>query len=155
MQHEIHATSDPGEMAEVRALFEEYAAELGIDFCFQGFRDELAALPGKYAAPGGCLLLARVDGSLAGSVALRPLEEGVCEMKRMYVRPAFRGRGLGRALAERVLAEGREMGYQRMRLDTLARLTRAVALYRALGFVEIEPYYVNPVPGVVFLECVL
>ena len=142
------------DVATARALFLEYAAGLGIDLCFQGFDRELAALPGDYAPPHGRLLLARTaDGAVAGCVALRPLEPGVCEMKRLFVRPEHRGSGAGRALAEAVAAEARAIGYQRMRLDTLPVMAGAISLYRSLGFREIGPYRHNPVPGALFFEC--
>ena len=137
---------------DARALFREYQAELGVDLCFQDFDRELAGLPGEYGPPGGALLAATVDGELAGCVALRRLGDGVCEMKRLYVRPAFRGRRVGRALAEAAIAAARERGYARMRLDTLPSMAEASGLYHSLGFTEIAPYYRNPVPGARFLE---
>ena len=136
----------------VRRLFEEYAASLDTDLCFQGFAEELAGLPGDYAPPEGRLLLALQNGQTAGCIALRPLEPGVCEMKRLYVRPAFRDHGVGKVLVDRVIQEARNAGYQRMRLDTLPSMRSAQALYRRLGFQEIAPYYDNPVAGAVFLE---
>jgi ribosomal protein S18 acetylase RimI-like enzyme len=136
----------------VRSLFEEYAASLDTDLCFQGFAEELAGLPGDYAPPGGRLLLALQDGQTAGCIALRPLNTGVCEMKRLYVRPAFRAHGIGRALVDRLIREARSAGYQHLRLDTLPSMTGAQALYRRLGFREIAPYYDSPVEGTVFLE---
>ena len=136
----------------VRSLFEEYAASLDTDLCFQGFAEELAGLPGDYAPPSGRLLLALKDGQTAGCIALRPLNTGVCEMKRLYVRPAFRAHGIGRALVDRLIHEARSAGYQHLRLDTLPSMTGAQALYRRLGFREIAPYYDSPVEGTVFLE---
>ena len=149
---EIRPAANDDDYQAARALFREYADALGVDLCFQGFTEELATLPGKYAAPRGRLLLARCDGALAGCVALRPWEDDICEMKRLYVRPAFRGHGLGRQLVEAVLVEARQAGYLRMRLDTLASMHAAQALYRAFGFHPIPPYGQHPVPGTVFME---
>lgn len=143
----------PQEMAQVRRLFRSYADWLGVDLCFQGFERELAELPGAYAPPAGRLLIARVGDEVVGCVALRPLEPGVCEMKRLWVEPGFAGQGIGRALTERIVAAAREIGYQRMRLDTIpARMPAAQHLYTSLGFREIPPYYHNPLDGVVMLE---
>lgn len=145
----------PADIAEATRLFVEYAESLNFSLCFQGFDAEITAMPGRYAPPRGRLLLARVDSGAAGAVGLRPLDGDICEMKRLYVRPAFRGLGLGRRLAEAILARGREIGYGRMRLDTLQTMTAARALYEDLGFVEIAPYYDNPLDGVCYYECAL
>lgn len=134
-----------------RQLFAEYQQGLGVSLCFQGFDRELAALPGDYARPRGRLLLARISGEPAGCVALRPLAEGAGEMKRLYVRDAFRGMGLGRALTECVIDEARALGYRTLKLDTLPTLKRALALYAELGFVDTPAYNDNPVEGVRFL----
>lgn len=139
-----------------RELFAEYAAALGISLCFQNFDQELATLPGAYRPPDGRLLLALSEEKIAGCIALRKIADGVCEMKRLYVRPLFRGQGVGRALVEHLIAEAREIGYARMRLDTLpAKMDEAIALYRALGFREIAPYYHNPFADALFMELAL
>ena len=139
-----------------RAIFREYAQGLGVDLCFQGFEQELASLPGDYAAPRGALLLANVDGEVAGCVALRPLDASdypnAAEMKRLYVRKAFRGFGLGRRLAEAALDAARQAGYTSVLLDTLDDMEAARALYEDLGFQAIEPYYHNPIPGAHYLK---
>jgi len=140
-------------VAQARELFQEYAQSLGVNLCFQNFEQELAGLPGHYAPPGGRLLLAEYDGQLAGCVALHKWEDGVCEMKRLYLRPSFRGKGLGRAMAETIVVEARSIGYQRMRLDTIEPLMKdAVEMYRKLGFREIAPYRPNPIAGAMYME---
>jgi putative acetyltransferase len=139
-----------------RELFEEYAAWLGLNLCFQNFEKELAELPGEYVPPSGRLFLAFEGEQISGCVALRALGDDVCEMKRLYVRPDFRGKGLGRQLTGVVIDAAREIGYERMRLDTLpGKMDRAIAMYRSLGFREIEPYYNNPVAGATFMEMTL
>ena len=135
-----------------RQLFREYAAALGVDLKFQSFEAELAGLPGDYAPPAGRLLVAWFEGTPDGCVALRPLQKDICEMKRLWVRPASSGRGIGRRLAETVIAQAREIGYHTMRLDTLARLVPALNLYRSLGFQPVPPYTHNPLEGALFME---
>ena len=138
---------------EARELFEEYAASLNISLCFQNFDQELANLPGDYAPPQGRLLLAREFDQLTGCVALRPVGPTTCEMKRLFVRPQYRDRKLGRVLVEAIIEEARKIGYTHMRLDTIAdRMDRAIELYRSIGFVEIEPYYSSPVDSTKFME---
>ena len=145
--------STADEIAEIRALFAEYQQWLGEDLSFQDFPAELDSLAELYAPPEGLLLLATASGgSAAGCVGLKGLEPGICEMKRLFVRPPWRGHGLGRSLAEAVVQAARDAGYAFMRLDTLARLEEAVALYRSMGFYEIAPYYENPMDGVFYLE---
>lgn len=161
------------DMAAVARLFREYQISIGTDLCFQGFEEELKTLPGAYAPPRGEILMARAGRAAAGVVALRPLPnyggarltcggaglsgatDGVCEMKRLYVRPAFRAAKLGRRLTERVIAESRRLGYCALVLDTLKEMTAAQALYRTLGFEEIEPYYENPLEGVRYFQLAL
>ena len=146
----------PEHIEQTRALFLEYAASLGFSLCFQSFDEELKSLPGAYAAPSGRLLLAQYDQQAAGCVALRKLEANICEMKRLYVRPAYRGRGLGRILVDRLIAEARGIGYERMRLDTIASSMKdAVELYRRMGFKEIPPYRANPIEGALYMELLL
>ena len=150
---ELLEASTPEHLAQVRRLFRAYADWLEVDLCFQGFERELAELPGCYAPPAGRLLIARVGGEVVGCVGLRRLETSVCEMKRLWVEPGFAGYGVGRALAEAIVAAARQIGYRRMRLDTIpARMPAAQHLYAALGFREIPAYYDNPLTGVVMLE---
>ena len=148
----ISEAYDPSALAIARTLFQEYAETLGDDICLQNFATELATLPGAYARPGGCLLLASVDRQIAGCAAMRPLGAAAAEMKRVYVRPAFRGAGVGRALAEAIVEESRAAGYERVRLDTLATMTKAQSLYRQMGFRPIPSYVEHPADGVVYLE---
>ena len=144
-------TSDDIEAAKL--LFREYETWLAMSLCFQGFEEELAGLPGKYAPPDGRLLLAYVDDALAGCIALRKLEEGICEMKRLFLRENARGQGLGNQLIEKLVDDAREIGYKKMRLDTYPpKMGKAVSLYESHGFYSIEPYYHNPHEGVLFME---
>jgi putative acetyltransferase len=148
--------SSTEEIQRARLLFEEYASWVEISLCFQNFDEEVAKLPGDYAPPSGRLFLA-VDGAeVMGCVALRKIGDGVGEMKRLYVRPEFRGRGLGRTLTEKLIAEAKQIGYTSLRLDTLpGKMDQAIAMYRAFGFKEIAPYYKNPVAGATFMELIL
>jgi ribosomal protein S18 acetylase RimI-like enzyme len=141
----------PEQIAAARQLFKEYEASLGIELTFQGFQQEVADLPGAYGPPAGRLFLA-TGAEPAGCVALRSLGAGICEMKRLYVRPTARGARLGRRLAETVIREARAIGYARMRLDTLPSMKEAFALYQTLGFHEIAPYYATPIVGTRFME---
>jgi ribosomal protein S18 acetylase RimI-like enzyme len=141
------------QLAQVRELFLEYAQSLGFSLCFQSFDAELAGLPGDYAPPEGRLLLAHYENQVAGCVALHKLEPGICEMKRLYLRPQFRGKGLGRALADQIIAEARQIGYQRIRLDTVEPVMKdAVEMYRKIGFREIASYRLNPIAGALYME---
>ncbi len=152
MIHFIQAAS-ADEVENARMLFREYEAWLGIDLCFQGFDDELATLPGRYAAPDGRLLLAYADDKLVGCVAMRKIGRGACEMKRLYVRPEFRGSGYGNNLLEKVVDDARLIGYVTMKLDTYpTNMEKAVKLYKSHGFSEIPPYYDDPHEGVLFME---
>jgi putative acetyltransferase len=149
----LEQVGSPAQIEQARELLLEYAQSLGFSLCFQGFDQELAGLPGDYAPPDGRLLLARYQDQLAGCAALHKLEPGVCEMKRLYLRPQFRGRGLGRVMTETLIAEARGIGCGKMRLDTVEPfMTNAVAMYRRLGFKEIEPYRPNPIAGALYFE---
>lgn len=156
---QLISPASPEELDAVRAIFLEYAESLGVDLCFQQFDEELASLPGEYAPPRGALLLASVDGEIAGCCALRPLDTAdypnAAEMKRLYVRKPFRNFGLGRQLAEATLDAAREAGYASVLLDTLDEMEAARALYEELGFQEIPPYYHNPIPGAHYLKATL
>jgi putative acetyltransferase len=143
----------PAQIAQARELFREYAQSLGFNLCFQNFDEELASLPGDYTPPHGRLLLVEYESQLAACVALHKLDSTICEMKRLYLRPQFRGKGMGRVLAERIIAEARGIGYRRMRLDTVEPVMKnAVAMYRKLGFKEIDPYCSNPIAGALYME---
>jgi putative acetyltransferase len=152
----VSESDDPVQVPAARALFRDYAKALGVDLCFQNFEAELATLPGDYASPAGALFVAWVDGQAAGCVALRALpgvdHANACEMKRLYVRPAFRGLGLGRELAVKVLNLATQAGYSNLLLDTLDDMEAAREMYTSLGFEEIPPYYFNPVPGAHYLK---
>jgi ribosomal protein S18 acetylase RimI-like enzyme len=153
----IYQAISQTEIEQARNLFLEYAASLGFSLCFQGFDQELAELPGKYAPPEGRLMLARSDAvknpNPAGCVGIHKLGTEICEMKRLYVRPAFRALGMGSRLAEAAVSAAREIGYRRMRLDTVpSKMASAVKMYRGMGFREIAPYTANPVPGAIFME---
>ena len=147
----ITCASSPEDLRDVRSLFEEYAGSLDFSLCFQGFDEELTGLPGAYASPVGRLLLARVDGVPAGCVALRRIGEGICEMKRLFVRPRHHGTGLGRRLATAVVEEARRAGYRTMKLDTMPSMAAAMSLYESLGFRDTEGYTYNPVAGARFM----
>jgi putative acetyltransferase len=150
---EITLAKSAKQIEEARSLFREYEAWLGMSLCFQSFEEEVAGLPGKYAPPIGRLYLAYVDGEPAGCIALRKLEPGVCEMKRLFLRDSARGRGIGVRLIEQVIADAQEIGYAKMRLDTYPpKMGKAVSLYEAHGFYEIPPYYDNPHAGVLYME---
>jgi len=144
--------SDAAALTEIAELFAEYQRELGVDLGFQGWQTELASLPGKYAPPAGRLYRVTEEGQLLGCAALRPLEPGIAEVKRMYLRPAARGRGLAMPLLTKLVEDARAIGYERLRLDTLKRLQPAYHLYRRFGFEEIPPYNFNPEPDIVYFE---
>ena len=152
MSIDIVPATSADQIVTARRLFKEYEASLGIELSFQGFAQEVAGLPGAYAPPAGRLFLAADGAESAGCVALRPLGGGICEMKRLYLRPTARGARLGRRLAETVILEARAIGYARMRLDTLPSMKEAFALYQSLGFREIAPYCENPIAGTRFME---
>jgi ribosomal protein S18 acetylase RimI-like enzyme len=149
---EIYQVETGEDIEIVKRLFVEYADCLEFDLCFQNFEEELANLPGDYAPPEGCLLLAKYQNQAAGCVALRKVSDGVCEGKRLYVRPEFRGLKIGRSLVEAIITEARKLGYSSIRGDTVPSMQTAQALYALLGFKEIEPYYHNPIEGVKFIE---
>jgi len=148
----IVPVSSQEDLALARALFVEYSRSIGFDLSFQNFKTEFDGLPGDYAPPGGALVLAWFGNEVAGCIALRGWSGETCEMKRLYVRPRFRGKGIGRALAIWTIANARELGYKRMRLDTVPSMAEAIAMYETLGFKEIEPYRYNPILGTKFLE---
>ena len=149
----IISAQTPDQIKEIRRLFREYERWLGLDLCFQNFEQELANLPGKYAEPTGRLFLIRVENKAAGCIALRKIDDEVCEMKRLYVRENFRGSNFGKQLIERLIKDAKEIGYKKMRLDTLPeKMPRAVKLYKSYGFRQIEPYYDNPYREALFME---
>ncbi|MFZ4649220.1 MAG: GNAT family N-acetyltransferase [Rubrivivax sp.] len=156
---ELLAPHTSSRLDDTREIFREYAGQLGVDLCFQGFEEELATLPGQYAAPAGVLLLACVDGAVAGCGGVRPLPDvdypDACEMKRLYVRPAFRRFGLGRLLAQALMDRAAQAGYSTMLLDTLDDMEAARGLYATLGFEEVPPYYFNPIAGAHYLKAEL
>ncbi|HXH50964.1 MAG TPA: GNAT family N-acetyltransferase [Terriglobia bacterium] len=151
----IRTAESAEDLEVVRRLFREYQTSLGVDLCFQNFESELTGLPGKYAPPEGRLYLAFEDEHVVGCAGLRKIEEGICELKRLYVPSPYRGRGIGRQLAVQAVNDAREIGYGRMRLDTLPSMGRAQELYRTLGFKPIEPYTNNPIEGTLFFELTL
>jgi ribosomal protein S18 acetylase RimI-like enzyme len=148
----VTRATSPEDVTAARTLFVEYGKSLGFDLGFQDFESELRDLPGDYAPPGGMLLLAREAGVVIGCVALRPIDGSICEMKRLYVAPSGRGKGVGRALVREIVTAARSLGYRRIRLDTVPSMTAARALYRSFGFRDIDPYRFNPIPGTSFME---
>ncbi len=153
---EIFQAISSNDLADARQIFREYEEWLGMSLCFQSFEDELANLPGMYAPPEGRLYLARIDGETVGCIGLRKLEDGICEMKRLYLRESARGKGVGVTLIEKVIEDAGEIGYEKMRLDTYPpKMSKAVSLYEAHGFYAILPYYDNPHEGVLFMEKML
>ena len=143
------------ELLQVKKLFTEYATSLDFNLCFQDFDQELAELPGEYALPDGRLLLALEGTKIAGCVALRKISKETCEMKRLYVRTGFRGKGIGKALTVYIIEEARKIGYSRMQLDTVPSMKEAISLYHSLGFKQIEPYRYNPIEGAIYMELIL
>jgi ribosomal protein S18 acetylase RimI-like enzyme len=150
-----YASASLEDLPVVRELFREYERDIGVDLSFQGFSGELASLPGKYSEPAGALIVAWDGTAACGCIALRPIDDGICEMKRLYVRAAYRRLGVGRELVTRIMDSARQKGYTRIRLDTLPSMANAIRLYREIGFREIEPYVYNPIPGTHFMEKLL
>ena len=148
----IRRVTENNQYQQVRELFTEYVDSLGIDLSFQNIVTELQSLPGEYAPPEGCILLAMYEEQVAGCVALRKIDEDVCEMKRLYVKPDFKGKGIGKRLASSIIEEAKNRGYRYIRLDTLPTMEQAISLYSSLGFYEIEPYRFNPIVGTKYLE---
>ncbi len=152
----IISVTTPEQIETIRLLFTEYQQWLNFSLCFQGFDEELAGLPGKYSLPKGRLFIAEYEGKVAGCIALRPMdEEGICEMKRLFVREEFRGKGIGKILTDRIIVDAKAIGYRTMRLDTLQRMETARSLYKKLGFKIIPAYYNNPMEEVVYMELAL
>ncbi len=154
MSQIVQATAE-GDVRATRELFEQYAASIGVCLCFQNFEQELSTLPGAYAPPGGALFLSRADGLPVGCIGLRPFSDTVGELKRLYVVPAFRGRGIARSLVSTAMAAGRSIGYQALVLDTLSSMRPAIALYESFGFQRTEAYYANPLPDVLYFRASL
>ena len=153
---EIVYAEDPQCIEDARTIFREYEKWLGLDLCFQGFEEEMRTLPAKYAPPDGRLILTYKDGELAGGIALRKIGDGICEMKRLFLRENARGSGIGHLLIEKIIEEARIIGYKKMRLDTFPpKMGKAVKLYESHGFYEIPPYYENPYDGVLYMEKIL
>ena len=150
--NEVIAAALEGDLGTIRKLFQEYAASLGFSLCFQGFDEELRSLPGVYAPPGGALFVARVDGDTVGCIGLRRFSDGIGELKRLYVVPAFRRHGLARALVSAAIEAAERIGYAGLVLDTVASMHAAIALYESFGFHRTEPYYENPLPEVVYFR---